>query len=112
MTEIKCIKLVSGEEIIAGWEKDNISDSVVLHNPIYIQMTPKPDGSGVGLNMSVPFLMYAASRKFTISREHIVTFFEPATEVANAYRTNHGSGIAVVAGNTDVAGVAKSLLLG
>jgi hypothetical protein len=106
---ITCVKLSTGEELICEFEK---GDVCTLHNPIYIQMTPKQDGSGVGLNMSVPFLMYANTRKFNIGLDHIVTFFEPATEVANAYRTNHGSGIAVVAGNTDVAGVAKSLLLG
>lgn len=109
---IQCLKLSTGEELIAELERDNNADAYILYNPIYVQMTPKQDGSGLSLMMSVQFLMYSKSRKFIIPVGSVITVFEPTPEVADAYRTNHGSGLTVVAGNTDLAGVAKSLILG
>lgn len=108
--KIQCVKLITGEEVIGEVER-GVGDILTLHNPIYIQMIPKQDNSGMTLMMSVQFCMYAKTRKFTFSKEAIMTYFDATTEVENAYRTNHGSGIAVVAGNTDVSEVAKKLLI-
>jgi hypothetical protein len=93
---VKCLKLISGEEIIGDVARDGTADAYVIENPIYIQIIPsKSEGGRIGLSMSVPFLMYAKTRKFSIPMSSVVVAFDPTDDIRNAYSTQHGSGILV-----------------
>ena len=41
----------------------------------------------------VPWQPFSRSNKFTISKEWIVTISDPAVDIENGYRKQHGSGI-------------------
>lgn len=95
---VLCLKLVSGEEIIGDVSREGASDVYIVDNPIYIQLNPQANGK-MQLNMNVPFLMYAKSRKFNIPLQSVVVDFEPTEDLRNEYSKVHGTGIVTASGS-------------
>lgn len=95
MNNIKCLKLISGEEVI-GKYIESTADSVVIEDVASVVMMPSQRGDGsVGLGL-MPFLPYAETTRFTISKQTVVTEFDPNIDIVNNYNRMFGAGIQVV----------------
>lgn len=92
MSNIKCIKLISGEEVIADID-ENIEGLVLLKNPLLIMMVPNQNNQfGIGL---APFCSYAQGATVPIRAGAVVSIFEPEAGMKNEYNTRFGTGIIV-----------------
>jgi hypothetical protein len=90
MSNIKCIKLISGEEIIADID-ESIEGLVILRKPLLIMMVPNQNNQfGIGL---APFCPYAQTGDIPIRAGAVVSIFEPDTGMVNEYNVRFGSGI-------------------
>lgn len=82
---IKLLRLVTGEEVIAELKGEN--NCYELTNPARIGLTEE----GLGL---APLSLFSKDVKnLTISREHVVWVIDPEDSIANAYNSQFGSGI-------------------
>jgi hypothetical protein len=92
MSNIKCIKLISGEEIIADLD-ETVEGLVILKKPLLIMMVPNQNNQfGIGL---APFCPYAAGGDIPIRAGAVVSIFEPDAGMKNEYNVRFGSGIVV-----------------
>jgi len=71
---VKVLKLITGEEVIARvTEKEN--NLITLERPMILQMLPPTAGTGVRSSLGfalVPWMKAAKNEKVTISVEHIL----------------------------------------
>ena len=88
---IKLIRMKSGEDVIGEFEETE--DGVVVEKPVVLMQMPGDRGQ-IQMGM-VPWQPFSRSNKFTISKEWIVTISDPAVDIENGYRKQHGSGIEV-----------------
>ena len=92
MSNIKCIKLISGEEVIADID-ESVEGLVLLKKPLLIMMVPNQNNQfGIGL---APFCPYAQSGDIPIRAGAVISIFEPDTGMKNEYNTRFGSGIVI-----------------
>lgn len=92
MSNVRCIKLISGEEIIADIDQ-SVDGLLILKNPLQIMMIPGQNNQfGIGL---APFCPYAKETNIPVREGAIVTIFEPETGMLNEYNIRFGSGIIV-----------------
>ena len=92
MSNVKVIKLISGEEIIADID-ESIDGLVILKKPLMIMMVPNQNNQfGIGL---APFCPYAKDEVVPIRAGAIVTIFEPDAGMKNEYNVRFGSGLVV-----------------
>lgn len=101
---VKCVRLTTGEEIIAtvketerGWE---------LEKPANIFM--QPDGKGNVRVALMPLFPYAEVPEFVFPKTAIVTSFNPSTALYNEYSRIFGSGLLIPSVDVDEA---KKLLI-
>ena len=87
---IKCVKLISGEEVIAD-VNDSIEGLVILKNPLLLMMVPSQNNQfAMGLG---PFCAFAKDGEVPIMAGAIISIFEPETGLRNEYNSKYGSGI-------------------
>jgi hypothetical protein len=89
---IKCLKLISGDEVIADID-EGVDGLVILKKPLQIMMIPNQNNQfGIGL---APFCPYAKDDVVPIRSGAVLSIFEPETGMLNEYNTRYGSGIVV-----------------
>ncbi len=92
MSNIKCVKLLSGDEIIADID-ETIQGLIILKKPLQIMMIPNQNNQfGIGL---APFCPYAKNEVVPLREGAVITIFEPETGMLNEYNTRCGSGLVV-----------------
>jgi hypothetical protein len=92
MANIKCLKLISGDEVIADID-EGIEGLVILKKPLQIMMIPNQNNQfGIGL---APFCPYAKDDVVPLRSGAILSIFDPETGMLNEYNTRCGSGIVV-----------------
>ena len=92
MSNIKCLKLISGEEIIADID-EGIEGLVILKKPLQIMMIPNQNNQfGIGL---APFCPYAKDDVIPLRSGAVLSIFEPETGMLNEYNSRYGSGLVV-----------------
>lgn len=91
---IKCLKLVTGEEVI-GECVNETSTWVTLSGVSAIMMMPGQAPGQISLGL-MPFLPYADKEEFVFPTDKILVVFEPNMEMVNNYNRKHGAGIQVV----------------
>ncbi len=92
MANIKCLKLISGDEVIADID-EGIEGLVILKKPLQIMMIPNQNNQfGIGL---APFCPYAKDDMVPLRSGAILSIFEPETGMLNEYNSRYGSGIVV-----------------
>lgn len=94
MMNIKCLKLVSGEELIGTFVEQSATH-VTLSDVSAVMMMPTQTPGQISLGL-MPFLPYSEQNKFEIARDKIVVMFEPNIDMINNYNRKYGSGIQVV----------------
>ena len=92
MSNIKAIKLVSGEELAVEITEENDS-SVTFKNPVacVLQRSQQTGGAALGF---MPW-MHAADGPFTVDKSKIICAANVADEVKNGYNQIFGAGIVV-----------------
>lgn len=90
MSNIKALKLVSGEELVVEITEENES-SVTFKNPVATVMQRSEKGPILGF---MPW-MQAADGPFTLGKNVIMLNAEVAEEVKNGYNQIFGAGIVV-----------------
>lgn len=92
MANIKCLKLISGDEVIADID-EGIEGLVILKKPLQIMMIPNQNNQfGIGL---APFCPYAKDDMVPLRSGAVLSIFEPETGMLNEYNSRYGSGIVV-----------------
>ena len=98
MSEVKIVRLTSGEEIICKVVDGNTKDTKCLKKPAIII----PVGQGkIGLSPWIPYS--EISDGIEVKDDNIMFITKPVDEFLNEYNTAFGSGL-VVPGANDVVG--------
>ena len=84
--DVKVLKLITGEEVMARVSND-LSDGgglVTLDNPMTLQAVPTNQQGQMGFAL-VPWLMSGKSEKITISIDHIIAEDDPKDHAEKNY---------------------------
>lgn len=92
MANVKLIKLLTGEDIIADVveDADTLSTEVVVKNPVRVVMIPSrvdPEKPQIGL---APWAQFSDDKQFTLDKFHIVTIMTPIKEILTHYNSLFG----------------------
>lgn len=93
MSEVKALKLVSGEELVVEILLTT-EESVEFKNPVATVLQQSRSAEGALATGFMPWF-HAAEGPFTISRDRIVCIADVAEEVKNGYNRVFGAGIVV-----------------
>ena len=92
MANIKIVKLISGEDVIADID-ETIEGLLILKKPSLIMLIPNQNNQfGIGL---APFCPFAKDDVVPIRSGAVISIFEPETGMLNEYNTRYGSGLVV-----------------
>ena len=82
---VKVLKLITGEEVIARINEEKNVDLVSLEKPMILQMLPPTSSTGqVGFAM-IPWMPAAKNEKVSILIEHIITEDEASDQTEKNY---------------------------
>ena len=81
--QVYVLKLKSGEELIARIDPENEEPTMVLDQPMGIQVMMQPQGKP-GFAM-IPWMMASADTKFTISSDQVLTKGKARDEMEKQY---------------------------
>lgn len=90
MSNIKALKLVSGEELVVEITLES-ENNIAFKNPVACVMQRRQEGPVLGF---MPW-MQASNGPFRINLDKIVTIADVADEVKNGYNQIFGAGIVV-----------------
>lgn len=82
--EIKVLKLVTGEEVIAQFEEKN--EKYILKSPQKFMLTQE----GIA---SMPMMPFSVSEVYEIDKKHVIYVCEPETDIRNVYNSKYGNGV-------------------
>ena len=89
---VKCVKLISGEDIIADVD-ESVQGLVVLKNPLLVMMIPNQNNQfGIGL---APFCPHAKDSTVPVMAGAVIAVFEPEIGMRNEYNTKFGTGVLI-----------------
>jgi hypothetical protein len=92
MSNVKCVKLISGEDIIADVD-ESVQGLVVLKNPLLVMMIPNQNNQfGIGL---APFCPHAKDSTVPVMAGAVIAVFEPEIGMRNEYNTKFGTGVLI-----------------
>jgi hypothetical protein len=91
MSDVKCIKLISGEDIIAEID-ESVQGLIVLKDPLLVMMVPNGTGKEFGIGLA-PFCPHAKDRIVPVMAGAVIAVYEPETGMKNEYNTKFGKGI-------------------
>ena len=103
MSEIQIVKLATGEDLIGEVSEVELPPHtggdqttqpfLMIEKPALIMMMPKPGSEtefGVGL---APYAPFAKEHKVPIFPQHVVSCYQPETDLLNAYNSKFGAGL-------------------
>lgn len=93
MTNIKLVKLVTGEEVLTDLVIVN-DDTIIMKNATRIVVMPNkvdPQQPNVGL---APWAQFSDDKEITIDRSHVIAIMEPIKEFKTQYQAAF-SGLAI-----------------
>lgn len=102
MSNLKCIRLVAGEEVMGDVDESS-ETHVKVRTPASIHLVPGQSSQQVSIGL-LPWLPYSDDDVFTIGRDKIVTIHTPSVDLINNYNRLFGSGIQIAGAGT-LAGV-------
>ena len=82
---IKIVRLISGEELIGGWNKE----TKTITNPVVMIPIAKAQ---LGFQ---PWIPYAEEEEVPLKEQHIVVVLTPDNKLQNEYNKIYGSGLIV-----------------
>ena len=81
--QVYVLKLKSGEELIARIDTENMEPTIVLDQPLGIQVMMQPQGKP-GFAM-IPWMMASDDKKFTIDSNEVLTKGKARDEMEKQY---------------------------
>ena len=86
--DVKCVRLITGEDVIAEFENDG--EKVSLINPVQVLRVPGggTDQPNFGF---IPFPLVSNDKTIVINNDKIVFVCEPSEEFLNQYNTIFGN---------------------
>ena len=81
--KVYVLKLKSGEELIARIDTENMEPTIVLDQPLGIQVMMQPQGKP-GFAM-IPWMMASDDKKFTIDSNEVLTKGKARNEMEKQY---------------------------
>lgn len=89
---VKLIRLLNGEELIAELMPDVRSDppDIVMKNPLRVMVIPSkstPQNPTVGF---APWVEFSDDKTFTIDKSHVLCIMNPVKEFVNQYNATFG----------------------
>ena len=82
--DVKVLKLITGEEVIARITEEE-NNLITLKNPMILQMVPPTTSTGqIGFAL-VPWMKSAKNEKVTISTEHVLVTDEASDQSEKNY---------------------------
>ena len=91
--EVKVLKMISGEEVIARIKSEN--NLMILNKPMLLTQVSDPAGSGrMGLGF-VPWILSAVEEDVVVSVDHIITQLSVKPEIEKMY-LSQTSGLSLV----------------
>ena len=90
MTDVKLLRLTTGEDIVAEVTNQEYSDNdktvTTIKKPfVLIPMAQNPSGGSETKLYFSPFIPFAENDEFTIKEENIITVNEPKKEITDNY---------------------------
>lgn len=76
MSDIKVVKLVTGEELLAS--VTDYVETLKLEKPYVMVMGPE----GIG---TMPFVPYAETDEITVEKQHVIVVLEPKASIKDSY---------------------------
>jgi len=89
MSELRILKLISGEEIVGDILSDT-ADGVLIQDPCTLGLMQSQ--TGPRFNM-MPMLLFSEQKKVQLQKSHILYTVTVAQEIQNKYNEIYGSGI-------------------
>ena len=89
MSDVKIVRLQTGEDVIAKLDKDT-TGNYNFEKPFVIIPTQSAPGQPVQLMMT-PYMPYADEDKITIAMDKVVTTVKPKKEILASYQKNTSS---------------------
>ena len=86
MSEVKIVRLITGEDVIGQIDKDTVGN-YTLNKAFTIIPTQSAPGQPVQLMMT-PYMPFSADETVTISADKIVTSVKPKEDIYNSYKAN------------------------
>ena len=83
--DVKVLKLITGEEVIARVTEEKNVDLITLEKPMTLQMMPPNTSTGQMGFALVPWMKAAKNDKTTISIEHILVEDEASEQTEKNY---------------------------
>lgn len=90
--EIKCLRLITGEDIICELESN--VNGYVLKNPVQVSMVPSRSGNQPNFGF-LPFPLVSNDKSIAISLSSVMFICDPAEEFLEQYNQIFGSGLVV-----------------
>ena len=85
-SDVKVLKLITGEEVIARVSTDS-SNLLTLEKPMTFQAVPTNQQGQMGFAL-VPWLISGKSEKITISTDHVIAQDDPKDQAGKNYLEN------------------------
>ena len=82
--DVKVLKLITGEEVIARVSEEEHSDLLTLEKPMTLEMIPSNNSGQVGFAL-VPWIRAAKNNKVTISIDHVLVTDEASDQTEKNY---------------------------
>lgn len=93
MSDVKLIRLISGDEIIGKLSVNEESETMAIQDPAYVHTAPGQGQLQVGL---VPMIPFAEEDTVEINPTMVVTMpLTPNTDLLNYYNKMFGAGIQI-----------------
>ena len=89
MSDVKIVRLQTGEDVIAKMEKDTMGN-YTFEKPFVIIPTQSAPGQPVQLMMSL-YMPYTEDDTFLINQDKVVTMVKPKKEILASYQQNTSS---------------------
>lgn len=93
MADVKCIKLISGEDIISEVD-ESIDGLIILKDPLLVMMVPNGTGKEFGIGLA-PFCPHAKDGIVPVMAGAVIAVFEPETGMKNEYNAKFNKGLVV-----------------
>lgn len=103
---LKCVKLISGEEVIGEVTEHPDGTKITISVPANIFL--QPNGKGQVTIALMPMFPYAEKKEFVYPASSVMCSFAPSRELFNEYNRIFGSGLVIPTIDIDP----KSILMG
>lgn len=89
-TNVKILKLITGEELLAEVQGSEFADPVTIKNPVRIVVMPNkmdPTKPNIGF---APWAEFTEDKQFVLDKSHVLCIISPIKEFINQYNTMFG----------------------